>query len=664
MLTSTSRVSGVTRVALLATVVVALLVGGVGPPPASAAAPVNGVHPSVPTPSGPAWLVTKNAMTTGPERTALIDLLVRQIERQRPGDVIRLTTWSFHSERVAAALASAFRRGVSVRVVVDQKKWHLKAVRTLRRTLGTKPSRDSYIVAPYTQSTHAKVVTFSRDRTVLISSANVSDPRQWNHSVVLQNPDLYAQTSAWVDRLGAGDGMRYTKVSTPGIVLHFYPGTVDPVLDAIRSARGEPITVQMSTWKGPRGTRLAQALVEASGRGSPVVVNTGEPWSDAVRSVDAAGIDVFDTLRATGGRAKAHDKLLIVGDDVYTGSTNWGAFPRTFSEVVAHIESAPLADQLREYVSRTRVQAGGDPVTPRLARQVFDVAPTPGGLDASWSVAGPYDVSALRSFVVTVARPSDAGRTVLTTRTVPAATNRGVAEPAATLTTRMDGLPGGVPLQVDLVPMGDRGPLGTVETRSVTPYLAAATTPTGLSVVPRSPRRAAVTIAAATRPHAPPRRGFQVTWSSDRGRTWTSRTITGTRTVVRGLPPDVLTRVKVREVPIAGAPSAFTRPVSVRPGKRPSRPENVSLRARRPTVVAARWQDPAYSGRGPVKAWVVRYRVDDGRWERERLRDRRKNVFVIRGLPRRGEVDVRIAAVNKHGSSRLTPIVTLDLGRR
>lgn len=383
--------------------------------PSVPAASATYVHPAtrvdvqVETPAGPAWLVTKNPLASGPERTALIDLLLRQIGRQQSGDVIGLTTWSFHSRSVADALAEAKSRGVRVRVVVDKRTWRTKATKSLRQALGTSPGAPSYIVAPYSASSHTKVATFSHDKTVLISSANVSDPRQWNHTVVLQNPTLHAKTSSWVDRMGAGDGMSYHKVKVPGVALHFYPGTADPVLKAIKNADGRRITVQMATWKGKRGNQIARALIKAHRGGSPISINVGSTWNDPVKAVADAGIDVFSTRQATGGRAKAHDKLLVVGNKVFTGSANWGGFPRNFSEVVARITSPGLAQQLTTYVSRTRVQAGGaairfaerlsptqvsaDPLRPRKASVTFSPArqtdPTPTkGFEVAWSVNG------------------------------------------------------------------------------------------------------------------------------------------------------------------------------------------------------------------------------------------------------------------------------------
>jgi hypothetical protein len=669
--TASPRTTGVPRVLVVLATALALLVGHVvATAPGVAADPVDGRYPAVDTSAGPAWLLTKNALASGPERTALIDLLVRQIERQRRTDTIRLTTWSFHSERVADALVEARRRGVTVRVVLDQKNTRTAAVRSLRRALGTSASRESYVVAPYPQSTHAKVATFSRDGTVLISSANVSDPRQWNHSLVLQNPDLYVQTSEWVDLLASGEGMRYTRISVPGIVLHFYPGTADPVLRALRRADGRPVTIQMSIWKGDRGNQIAQALIDAHRQGSVVAVTTGEPWSDAVRAVAAAGIDVFDSLRATGGQAKAHDKLLIVGDDVYTGSTNWGAFPRRFSELVAHITSRQLADQLRDYVSRTRVQAGGAPIASVARPQPFAVDPIPGGLEASWSAGSVGDLSDLTSFDVTVTGAGVDDATVLTRRTVTATTlPSGVVDPVAVHRARFTKLDGGVRVTVTLSPMGHDGPIGPAVRKRVTPYLRSPAVPIALSAVPSGPRRADVAFSPVDLPHAPPRKGFDVAWSSDRGQTWTSRLVTGTRLTLRSLPPDVRTEVKVREVPVVGSPSPFTAPARVRPSKRPSRPQAVTVHVRRPGVAAVRWQDPAYSGTAPVDEWVARFAVDRsadrtrGGSGRMRVADRDTNLLVLRDLPARGLLQVRLAAVNEHGRSafsRATPVQLAD----
>lgn len=616
------------------------------------------VDPAAATPSGPAWLVTKNAMTTGPERTALLDLLTRHIERQQSGDTIRLTAWSLHSQRIADNLITAYKRGVTVRVVVDRKTLRTAASRSLKRALGTSAAKDSYIVAPYPQSTHTKVATFSRDKVVHISSANVSDPRQWNHTVVLANNSLFDQTSAWVDKLGAGKGMVYTRVSTPGVVLHFYPGKPDPVLKAIRNANGKPITVQMSLWGGSRGKKVAEALIAAYRAGSPVTVNTGERWNDDVRAVASAGIDVFDTLSATRGKARAHDKLLVVGDDVYTGSTNWGNFPRTFSEVVAKISSAQLADQLRAYVARTRAQAAGAPVPVAPQPTPFAVAPTPGGVEATFSAAGP-GIDALTSFDV-VAR--DGSGRVLAQQSVPVtvATN-GSVKPATVLRASLTGLPGGVKVTVELTGMGAAGVVRAPQTLTVTPYLTQPGAPTTVSADPVAPRRASVTFVPSSAAHEAPLKGYEVAWSSDKGATWRTTTTTSTSLVLKGLPRDVRTLVRVREVPTLGTASVFSRADAVRPSRKPDSPQSVILRVRKSGVAAVRWQPPSYTGRGPVTAWVVKSRVDDSAWSRTRVRSGSKTLAVLRGLPASGELDVRVAAVNRHGRSAFAPIVSTTL---
>jgi hypothetical protein len=620
--------------------------------------PVTRVDPAAGTPSGPAWLITKNAMATGPERTALLDAMMRQIERQQAGDTIGLTTWSFHSERISTALVAAKKRGVGVRVVVDPKTWKTTAVRSLRKALGTSTTRASYIVAPYTASTHTKVGTFSRDKTVLISSANISDPRQWNHSVVLQNSDLYRQTSAWVDRLAAGTGMRYSRVATPGVVLHFYPGTVDPVLDAIRNADGRRITVQMSIWKGARGQAVADALVQAYRRGSPIAVNTGEPWSDAVRTVAAAGIDVFDTRRATGGRAKAHDKLLVVGDEVYTGSTNWGAFPRRFSEVVAHISSPSLAAQLVAYVDRTRVQAGGLPIFPAPQPQPLAVEPGAGAVTVTWSAAGPYDLRALSAFEVTLSRVTAGGGQVVSQRrtVAPAKAASGRVDPVAAHQVTFDGLAGGRQVVVAVTPLGAQGPLGPPQTARVTPYLTQAVPPLAVAAAPVRPGRASVAFTPAQVPYAPPTRSYEVAWSSDAGRTWKARTVTRPPLTLSGLPTSARTTVKVRTVPHVGTASTYSPSSSVIPTTRPAPPTAVTLRERRDTVTAVRWVPPTYTGSTSLRQWVVRYKVDDRRWKRTVVANPDARQVVVRGLPTRGTLQVRVAAVNRDERSRFTPV--------
>jgi hypothetical protein len=610
---------------------------------------------------GPVGLVTKNALATGPTRTALIDLLLAEAARQGSGDVIRLTTWSFHSQAVADALVRAHRRGVSVRVVLDRGSWRTDAVRTLRSGLGTSVRSRSFVVAPYEQSTHAKVATFSDGGRTIVSSANVSDPRQWNHSVLLAHPDLFTQVSAWADRLAAGQGMTYTRVAVPDVTLHFYPGTADPVLRAIRNAEGRPITVQMSIWKGVRGEEIAAALVEAHRNGSSVVANTGEPWSPAVQTVAAAGIDVFDTLRATDGRAQAHDKLLVVGDTVYTGSTNWGAFPRRFSEVVARVRSAELAAMLREYVSRTRVQAGGAPVVQPVP---VPLTVTPGSqvATARWSAIGPYTSAELRSFAVTASVATASGTTVVARQTVrPLRDAAGRLDRYTPLTASLSGLTGGVTTRVAVTPLGTSGPVGPTLAATTVPWLLSPATPSEPTVVPTSPTSAFFDFRQPMLLGSPRLAHHELRWSSDAGVTWASRTLTRTRAGLTTLPTDVVTRVKVRAVPSTGVPSAWSSEVRVRPTARPSAPTAVAATLVRSRPLAVTWSLPTNTGASPLDRWVVRVVVGERLVSRTVVADPDARRLVVRDLPARGEAVVRVAAGNADGRSRFTTAPAVPL---
>jgi hypothetical protein len=610
---------------------------------------------------GPVGLVTKNALATGPTRTALIDLLLAEIARQGSGDVIRLTTWSFHSRSVADALVRAHRRGVSVRVVLDQGSWRTEAVRTLRSALGTSPTSRSFVVAPYEKSTHAKVATFSDGGRTVISSANVSDPRQWNHSVLLDNPDLFTQVSAWADRLAAGQGMTYTRVALPDVTLHFYPGTADPVLRAIRTAGGRAITVQMSIWKGARGDAVAAALVEAYRNGSSVVVNTGEPWSPAVQTVAAAGIDVFDTLRATDGRAKAHDKLLVVGDTVYTGSTNWGAFPRTFSEVVARIRSAELAALLREYVSRTRVQAGGASVVQPVPVPLT-AAPLTGGATVTWSAIGPYSSAEVRSFVVRASVPTATGSTVLAQASVrPLRDASGRLDRYTPLTATLTPLTPGVTTRITVTPMGTSGPVGPTLSTSTVPYVGSPAVPTVTTVVPTSPTSARLAATWAPTAGSPPLAHIELAWSSDAGATWASRPLTRTWARLVDLPTGVVTRARVRAVPTVGQPSAWSPQVRVRPTARPSAPTLVAAEVPRTRTLGVTWRLPTNTGASPLLRWVVRVDVEGQRVSRTVLRSPEARGLVVTGLPRRGTAVARVAVANAEGRSPFSPAAPVQL---
>ena len=132
--------------------------------------------------------------------------------------------------------------------------------------------------------------------------------------------------------------------------------------------------------------------------------------------------------------------------------------------------------------------------------------------------------------------------------------------------------------------------------------------------------------------------------------------------MLRGLPPNTRTTVKVRTVPRIGTASPYSSASSVTPTTRPYRPTSVTLRERRDTVTAVRWVAPTYTGSTSIRRWIVRYKVNDGRWKRLVVTNPEASRAVVRGLPVRGVLKVRVAAVNRDERSRFTPVATAVMG--
>lgn len=361
------------RLVLLLAIVVSSGAGATGPwaaGPVAAAAPVEG--PVFNDPTG-----------TEAQQMAIMDTIMRQIDGTRKGAIIRMAFYSFTIHKFADKLIAAHKRGVAVRLIMDDHEiypaWERMVVE-----LGTNPDASSFAVlchgACLTENEpsymHTKTYLFSatggKPYVVTVSSANPTyfqARRGWNNGyTIVGDSVMYAAFQKNFEMLTAGARIRNQPTTSPDAYftatsgkhkVYFFPkggtgavnDTMYQVLKNIRctgTAKGygslgrTVIKVAMYQWSILR-VRLADILWSLDDQGcsvgimfdptrvDPAVLRSltkpggrfGGP-SIAPAATDENGDGVVDQM--------IHDKYVLIdgvyaGDTssrvVFTGSANW-----------------------------------------------------------------------------------------------------------------------------------------------------------------------------------------------------------------------------------------------------------------------------------------------------------------------------------------------------
>ncbi|MDQ3616242.1 MAG: phospholipase D-like domain-containing protein [Actinomycetota bacterium] len=338
---------------------------------------------------------TFNRPNAGPgKRLVIVNRIERAIDNTPRDATIRIATYLMDRKQSVDKLLAAHRRGVNVKVVMDDGIESAPS-RRLARALGNNPKRRSWAIFCHNScrgtrgQMHSKFYAFSRaggaDRVVMVSSANLNNGGTnlgWNDLFTMTGKraiyNRYARIHAnmALDRPIQPPRARYQVHSVGRFQSHFFPKPgvtkrTDPVYRAMskihcRGVRGgagrygrTAINVSMFWWSGDRGMYLARRLLALQREGCRVSVTYGAP-SNAVAAVlrKAAWqgrIALYDSRKHRNSDGvvdvRVHTKYLLVnghyGSDrsswqVFTGSANWVAGSLTGGdEVMLRVTSRP-----------------------------------------------------------------------------------------------------------------------------------------------------------------------------------------------------------------------------------------------------------------------------------------------------------------------------------
>jgi phosphatidylserine/phosphatidylglycerophosphate/cardiolipin synthase-like enzyme len=326
-----------------------------------------------------------------------VDHLIRSTPRRA---TIRITGYNIDQRSITDSLIAAHRRGVNVRVLMDDVH-NTKAMRRMQRVFGSRLSNRSYFrwcthgcrTRRGGGSLHTKMYLFSttggRRHVVVVSSSNLTKPGAnwgWNDQVTLVEREAFYLNSAAVFEEMARDVNRrtpYRTFSGGPYTAYVFPKPTggDPVLGILHQVRctgakgagrggRTVIRVAMFAWFHDRGLAIAEKLRALDNAGCIVQVIWGAPGrgvSAEVRRLGRnGGIEARDSRFDRDGDGRkdlyVHHKFFTISGvlganrsarAVFTGSANWMNRPlRHDDEIMLRVNGSRVYERFDDRFTR------------------------------------------------------------------------------------------------------------------------------------------------------------------------------------------------------------------------------------------------------------------------------------------------------------------------
>lgn len=299
----------------------------------------------------------------------IVDAQIRLIERAQKGGVIRLATFILNDPAAVRALIEAHRRGVAVRVVLDDRSLSRPKARRLIRELGRNPQRRSFVrvcrraCGGRRGIQHAKLMSVSTGKVVLIASSNVSRiTRQSNDALIYRgHRRLYSWTARTLEQMLAQKRPR-AGFSAPGISIYLpdgrrYRAARDPVRKLLSNVScrvgGTRTSIRIAMWHWSVSRKhLATRLRKLTAAGCRVqVISSRHSLGRMGRKLAAPGRGEV-AVRHLPDRWMQHGKVILIdGFDarrrrlrlLQAGSQNFTSWATGRSNEVTILTSDPVA---------------------------------------------------------------------------------------------------------------------------------------------------------------------------------------------------------------------------------------------------------------------------------------------------------------------------------
>ncbi|MDN4172736.1 phospholipase D-like domain-containing protein [Nocardioides sp. SOB77] len=352
-----------------------------------------------------AGVVFNNPLGDRGQRRRIVRQVIKAIDHTPGRGEIRIASWNVRNAGITRALASAHRRGVTVRLIMSRGNLGTRedpnpGVRRLVRELSVngnklrRPVRRSHVKSCVsscrgtTGISHSKFFLFSRagaSRWVVMNgSFNATDlasSNQWNDVYVVRGkPKVYGAfrrtfTEMWRDKPVR---KAYSRTRVGPVTAFFYPYAgprakrLDPALSELKAVRCRgarntssgrtKVRIAMTSWFGERGTRLAWRVRRMQNNGCDVKVVYAVMGNEVLRILrregrrpvrlqqvvqDFDGDGVYDRylhmkVLTIKGRYRDSRRATVV----VNGSANWSPAVLNSDEAVLRIRRAPV---LRDY---------------------------------------------------------------------------------------------------------------------------------------------------------------------------------------------------------------------------------------------------------------------------------------------------------------------------
>ncbi|MEV7428545.1 phospholipase D-like domain-containing protein [Nocardioides sp. NPDC092400] len=325
-------------------------VASVGPAALAAAPPAARKGPRK------AWRPRAGATFNNPlggrrERRRIVRQVIKAIDHTPRGGQIRVASWNVRNAGITRALASAHRRGATVRMIMSRGNLGTSedpnpGVRSLVHELSTngndarRPARRSHVKTCVSSCrgtsgiSHSKFFLFSRTGrarwVVMNGSFNATDlasSNQWNEIYTVRGkPGMYDAFRGTFAQMWRDKPVRkaFTRAKVGPVTAFFYPYAgprarrLDPALSELKAVRCRgarntasgrtKVRIAMTSWFGERGTRLAWRVRRMQNHGCDVKI---------VYAV--MGNEVLRILRREGRRPVRMRQIVqdFDGDGVY-----------------------------------------------------------------------------------------------------------------------------------------------------------------------------------------------------------------------------------------------------------------------------------------------------------------------------------------------------------
>ena len=315
------------------------------------------------------------------DKERLLTKITRTVESAHKGSTIRIAAYSNDRKDVTDALIKAHRRGVNVRVLLNDN-WTSYQTKRLRNVLGTDITKRSYLRICVNScrgkrgNLHSKFYLFTHagqaHNIVMFGSVNLTGygaKTQWN--------DLYSTADRTVlhnffrdvfNQMAKDRAVKHPFISKQigDFTINVYPRydtteSDDPIMKRLNGVRCKDyadgagingrtmIRVNMYGWNGTRGVYLARKVAELSRKGCDVRVLHSSAGGKVVQILARNGVLIKtpDFDRNNNGKVDVftHDKYMILGGrirtksgwHVWTGSQNWSDRSLNGDEITVHI---------------------------------------------------------------------------------------------------------------------------------------------------------------------------------------------------------------------------------------------------------------------------------------------------------------------------------------